>query len=108
MVTKNIKLIATISTLIVSLFVFITFFITRSSAETNIYCDTTTATCPSTTISTTSTTTSTSSTISISLDDFNVDPDNICIDQDKSIELSVDIRLDNGPDNTLVKAKFYV
>ena len=116
MVTKHIKLIAIASTLIVSLFVFITLFTANVLAESNICCGgTTTTTCPTTTsvtssISTTSTTTSTTSfpTISISLDDFNVDPDNVCVDQDESIELSVDINLDNGPDNTLVKAKFYV
>jgi hypothetical protein len=46
--------------------------------------------------------------IRIELDDFDVSPDNVCSDIDEDVELSIDVTLESGPDNTEVTARFYV
>jgi len=46
--------------------------------------------------------------ISLDLDDLEVDPDEICEDEDETIELSIPVKLESGPDNTRVIVRFYV
>jgi len=46
--------------------------------------------------------------IEIVIDDFDVDPSTVCIDESETVELSVKVNLEKGPDDTLVTAKFYV
>ena len=46
--------------------------------------------------------------IEITVDDFDVYPETLCIDEEEIVEFSVRVRLEKGPDNTLVTAKFYV
>jgi len=46
--------------------------------------------------------------IRIELGDLDVSPDEICRDEDETIQLSIPITLESGPDNTEVIARFYV
>ena len=46
--------------------------------------------------------------VDIEIEDLDVDPDWICVDEDETIELSITVTLEEGPDDTLVTAKFYV
>jgi len=70
---------------------------------------TTTVPCCTTTIpSTTTTTVPQPEEVRIELGDLDVDPDEICIDEDETIDLSIPVTLESGPDNTDVIARFYV
>jgi len=46
--------------------------------------------------------------IGIEIGSLDVDPDEICIDEDETIDLSIPVTLESGPDNTEVTARFYV
>jgi len=46
--------------------------------------------------------------IRLELDRLDIDPDEICVDDDETIELSIPVTLESGPDNTEVTARFYV
>lgn len=46
--------------------------------------------------------------IVIDVKELEVNPPVICVDEDETVELSVRVTLENGPDDTLVTAKFYV
>jgi len=46
--------------------------------------------------------------IEISVDDLEVYPDTICVYEEEVIELSIRVRLEKGPDNTPVEARFYI
>jgi len=46
--------------------------------------------------------------IRIELGSLEVDPDEICRDEDETIDLSIPVTLESGPDNTEVTARFYV
>ena len=46
--------------------------------------------------------------IEIEIGELDIHPDLICRSEDETVELSVRITLERGPDNTLVTAKFYV
>ena len=46
--------------------------------------------------------------IQISIGSLDVDPSSVCIDEDETVELSIPVTLENGPDNTEVTVKFYI
>jgi len=46
--------------------------------------------------------------IELKLDEFEVDPSTVCVDEDETVELSVEVTLEKGPDDTDVVAKFYI
>lgn len=46
--------------------------------------------------------------IQLEVYDLDVDPDEVCVDEDETIELSVRVKLESGPDNTEVTARFYI
>jgi hypothetical protein len=46
--------------------------------------------------------------IEVVIDDFDLDPSTVCTDESETVELSVKVNLEKGPDDTLVTAKFYI
>jgi len=46
--------------------------------------------------------------IELNLDDFEVDPSTVCVNEDETVELSIEVTLDKGPDDTDVIAEFYI
>lgn len=46
--------------------------------------------------------------IELNLDDFDVYPSIVCVDEDEIVELSIEVTLEEGPDDTDVVAKFYI
>ncbi len=46
--------------------------------------------------------------IRLELGSLDVDPDNICRDEDETIDLSIRVTLESGPDNTEITTRFYI
>ncbi|MDI6825641.1 MAG: PEGA domain-containing protein [Candidatus Aenigmarchaeota archaeon] len=46
--------------------------------------------------------------VKLRISDFDVNPDTICMGQDETVEMSIRVNLEQGPDNTFVTTKFYV